>query len=70
MHTLAITIGFEQETYVFSEPAVSQSQELICIAITSGSLANNHGIQIRPEWNAITAAGIQKYNDLIYTINT
>ena len=56
-HT-ALTIGFEQEMYTFSEPTggLSRTMQPVCIEVMSGQVGTP--ISVVPSWPSGSATGI------------
>jgi hypothetical protein len=50
-------IGFEQETYAFSEPPLGQAlrREMICLRVMEGVVGTP--LIITPSWRGISATG-------------
>lgn len=57
-----LTLGFEQQTYMFTEPnpGTTQLTEDVCVAISAGSLGRDIAINVL--WTPVTATGITIVN--------
>ncbi len=55
----AVTIGFVNPTYEFSEPPPGSQQQgfPVCIEVSSGSIGTTGGLIVEVEWVAGTAFG-------------
>ena len=56
-YSTAVTVGFEQTRYSFSEPpaGVNLQLQMICVTVNAGELGTS--LELVPAWNPATALG-------------